>query len=31
LENVGDVPYRYHGSSVNGAGRSLSLYLQIGH
>ncbi|MFO0759600.1 MAG: TonB-dependent receptor [Byssovorax sp.] len=30
LENVGDVPYRYHGSAVNGPGRSLSISVEGG-
>lgn len=30
LENLADTPYRYHGSSVNGAGRGLMLELQLG-
>jgi len=30
LENLADAPYRYHGSSVNGPGRSLSVFLQVG-
>lgn len=30
FENLGNVPYRYHGSSVNGAGRGLLLELQLG-
>jgi iron complex outermembrane receptor protein/hemoglobin/transferrin/lactoferrin receptor protein len=30
FENIGDVAYRYHGSSVNGPGRSLSVFMQIG-
>jgi iron complex outermembrane receptor protein/hemoglobin/transferrin/lactoferrin receptor protein len=30
FENVLDSPYRYHGSSVNGAARSLSLSLELG-
>lgn len=30
FENVLDVPYRYHGSSVNGAGRGVSVYFQSG-
>ena len=31
LENLGDAPYRYHGSSINGPGRSLNLMLEIGY
>lgn len=31
LENVFDSPYRFHGSSVNGAGRGLMLQLDVGH
>jgi outer membrane receptor protein involved in Fe transport len=30
LENVLDSPYRYHGSSVNGAARSLNLAIEVG-
>jgi len=30
LENLGDVAYRNHGSSVNGPGRGLSLQLEFG-
>lgn len=30
LENIADIPYRYHGSSVNGPGRSISVYMQLG-
>lgn len=30
LENVIDSPYRYHGSSVNGASRSLNLAIEVG-
>ncbi|PRP90842.1 Colicin I receptor precursor [Enhygromyxa salina] len=30
VENVIDSPYRYHGSSVNGATRSLNLSVEIG-
>lgn len=30
LENLGDSPYRYHGSSVNGPGRSLNMLLEFG-
>jgi iron complex outermembrane receptor protein/hemoglobin/transferrin/lactoferrin receptor protein len=30
FENIADSPYRYHGSSVNGAGRSLSVTLELG-
>jgi iron complex outermembrane receptor protein/hemoglobin/transferrin/lactoferrin receptor protein len=30
LENLADVAYRYHGSSVNGAARSLSLNMEFG-
>jgi len=30
LENVIDSPYRYHGSSVNGATRSLNLAVELG-
>jgi outer membrane receptor protein involved in Fe transport len=30
LENLGDVAYRYHGSSINGPGRSLSVSLEGG-
>jgi outer membrane receptor protein involved in Fe transport len=30
VENLGDVPYRYHGSAVNGPGRSLSLSVEGG-
>ena len=30
LENVGDTAYRYHGSSVNGPGRGVSLNLEGG-
>ncbi|MEX1367353.1 MAG: TonB-dependent receptor, partial [Nannocystaceae bacterium] len=30
VENLGDVAYRYHGSSVNGPGRGLSLQLEFG-
>ena len=30
LENVGDAAYRYHGSSVNGAGRGLALNVELG-
>ena len=30
FENIADSPYRYHGSSVNGAGRSLSVSLELG-
>lgn len=30
LENVGDAAYRYHGSSVNGAGRGLLVEAQFG-
>lgn len=30
LENVGDAGYRYHGSSVNGPGRGLRLFVQGG-
>lgn len=30
LENLGDTPYRYHGSSVNGPGRSLNMLLEFG-
>ncbi len=31
LENVGDQAYRYHGSSVNGAGRSVMMTLDLGY
>ena len=31
LENLGDAPYRYHGSSINGPGRSLNVMLEIGY
>jgi iron complex outermembrane receptor protein/hemoglobin/transferrin/lactoferrin receptor protein len=30
LENVGDVAYRYHGSSINGPGRGLILNVEAG-
>lgn len=30
FENVIDSPYRYHGSSVNGAARSLNLAIEVG-
>lgn len=30
LENLGDAPYRYHGSSVNGPGRSFNMLLELG-
>lgn len=30
LENLGDAPYRYHGSSVNGPGRSFNMMLELG-
>jgi len=30
LENVGDAAYRYHGSSINGPGRSVLLGVEIG-
>ena len=30
LENLADAPYRYHGSSVNGPGRSFNLLLELG-
>jgi outer membrane receptor protein involved in Fe transport len=30
VENLGDAAYRYHGSSVNGAGRGLLLQLELG-
>jgi iron complex outermembrane receptor protein/hemoglobin/transferrin/lactoferrin receptor protein len=30
VENVGDAAYRYHGSSVNGATRSLNMVLEAG-
>ena len=30
VENVFDSPYRYHGSSVNGAGRGFVLSLEAG-
>jgi len=30
LENLTDTAYRYHGSSVNGPGRSVSLQLDVG-
>ena len=30
FENLGNVAYRYHGSSVNGAGRGLLVELQLG-
>ena len=30
LENLADAPYRYHGSSVNGAGRGLRFMLEAG-
>lgn len=30
LENLADAPYRYHGSSVNGPGRSLNVLLELG-
>ncbi|MEM7153835.1 MAG: TonB-dependent receptor [Myxococcota bacterium] len=30
FENIGDAAYRHHGSSVNGAGRGLSLQLEFG-
>ena len=30
FENVGDAAYRYHGSSVNGPGRSLSIHVELG-
>ncbi len=30
VENVIDSPYRYHGSSVNGAARSLNLSVELG-
>ncbi len=30
LENVADTPYRYHGSSVNGAERSLTIQAELG-
>jgi outer membrane receptor protein involved in Fe transport len=30
VENLLDSPYRYHGSSTNGAGRSLTLQAEIG-
>jgi iron complex outermembrane receptor protein/hemoglobin/transferrin/lactoferrin receptor protein len=29
LENIFDSPYRYHGSSVNGAGRGLMVQLEV--
>jgi iron complex outermembrane receptor protein/hemoglobin/transferrin/lactoferrin receptor protein len=31
LENVFDSPWRFHGSSVNGAGRGLMVQLDAGH
>lgn len=31
LENLFDSPYRFHGSSVNGAGRGLIMQLEIAH
>ncbi len=30
LENLADAPYRYHGSSVNGPGRSFNVLLELG-
>ena len=30
LENLANAPYRYHGSSVNGPGRSFNLLLEFG-
>jgi outer membrane receptor protein involved in Fe transport len=30
LENLGNAPFRYHGSSVNGAGRGMMMELQFG-
>ncbi len=30
FENVGDSPYRYHGSSVNGAARSIRVSAEVG-
>ena len=30
LENLANAPYRYHGSSINGPGRSLNLLLEFG-
>ncbi|HRI08834.1 MAG TPA: TonB-dependent receptor, partial [Nannocystaceae bacterium] len=30
LENVGNAAYRYHGSSVNGPGRGLIVFLELG-
>jgi outer membrane receptor protein involved in Fe transport len=30
LENVGDAAYRWHGSSVNGAGRGLLVSVEAG-
>ena len=31
LENLANAPYRYHGSSINGPGRSLNLLLEFGY
>jgi iron complex outermembrane receptor protein/hemoglobin/transferrin/lactoferrin receptor protein len=31
LENLLDSPYRFHGSSVNGAGRGLMVQLEVAH
>jgi iron complex outermembrane receptor protein/hemoglobin/transferrin/lactoferrin receptor protein len=31
LENLLDSPYRFHGSSVNGAGRGLIMQLEVAH
>lgn len=30
FENVGDAPYRYHGSSINGPGRGLMVNFEVG-
>jgi iron complex outermembrane receptor protein/hemoglobin/transferrin/lactoferrin receptor protein len=30
FENVGDAPYRYHGSSINGPGRGLIVNVEMG-
>jgi len=30
VENVGDAAYRYHGSSVNGAGRGVIVNMEAG-
>ena len=29
LENLGDAAYRYHGSAINGPGRSVLVHLEL--